>query len=220
MKRTFPSWEYELAFLRQQYAVIGIDEVGRGALAGPVCAAGFCVTPASYDGIAAALQGVGVCDSKMLTPEKRKSISGIIRNQTSMYAISYSSVESINETGIVQATHAAMKGVIDILLESLKSEFKCALLIDGYPVKDFDRLSHIKQKALVKGDSKSMTIAAASILAKVHRDELMNQMSLEYPGFEWGINKGYGTEKHRKIIKEVGPTKHHRKLFIRNIFGA
>lgn len=219
MKRVFPTWEYEDRYLSDNYTVIGIDEVGRGALAGPVCAGAFAVNPASYEAVAKAVSGVGVRDSKMLSPAKRAQIAEHLKRRNVVFALHYSSVTRINEVGIVQATYEAMAACVEQIMETIDSS-RWVLLIDGRDIEPLTRREETIQTAIVKGDSKSMSIACASILAKVERDRYMETLAIKYPQFRWQVNKGYGTVYHRQQLREEGRTAEHRDLFIRNIFRA
>ncbi len=189
-----PSWNSSLI-------IAGVDEVGRGALFGPVVAAAV-ILPNS---VLADLAIAGVTDSKLLSAPQRQRLAAQIRSMAIAYQIGYASVREIDRLNILQASLLAMKRAI--LKLSVQPNF---CLIDGnQPIPGLP----IPQKTLVKGDQKSTAIAAASILAKVWRDELLTRLSLRYPQYDFAMNKGYGTSSHRQAIQKYGITPYHRKSF-------
>ena len=174
----------------------GLDEVGRGCLAGPVVAAAV-VFPKD-------LVLPEVTDSKALSPAKRVELDGLIRQRALAVSVSQVSAQEIDKINILQASLKAMA----LAVESLKVRPK-ALLVDGRQT-----IPHIlPQKALVKGDSRSQSIAAASIVAKVYRDQLMEQMDQVYPGYHFARHKGYPTKVHKEAIRCKGCSPIHRKSF-------
>ncbi|HJO95010.1 MAG TPA: ribonuclease HII [Victivallales bacterium] len=176
--------------------IAGIDEVGRGPIAGPVVAAAVIFDKNKDIPV--------VDDSKKLTEKKRNIYyKNIIKTDNIQYSVAEVDVDLIDEINILQATHLAMKKAVS---ELPNVEFA---LIDGLPVKNFT----LPNTAIVKGDSKSASIAAASIIAKVYRDNLMIKYSLEYPEYSFEKNKGYGTVEHLNAIKKYGPCPIHRKSF-------
>lgn len=178
--------------------VCGIDEVGRGCFAGPIVAGAviFSATTTPINGIA---------DSKLLSPKARKKLDGEIREKALGFGIGEVPVEIIDKRGIVQATQYAFYLAVQNL--KLACDF---FLIDAFPLK-FISLS--KQKAVVSGDKISASIAAASIIAKVYRDELMEKLHLDFPDYGFDKHKGYGTDLHRQMIKKFGLSNLHRKSF-------
>lgn len=176
--------------------VVGLDEVGRGCLAGPVVAGAVCLDPKSIP--------KGIQDSKMLTALQRERLDKEIRERAVAYAIGVAAVEEIDRINILQASKLAMCRAIATL--QVETDY---LLIDG----NFAIDSEIPQRAVVKGDQLSVSIAAASIVAKVFRDRMMAEFDQTYPGYLFAQNKGYGSEAHRKAIQEKGPTPLHRKSF-------
>lgn len=194
--------------------VIGIDEVGRGPLAGPLTVCAVCLRPVSGKTIAFIRQ-CGIRDSKQLTGLKRRQLFPVIEKLSFSYSIYHSDVEYINRYGIVKAFHQGVRNCVKDIRGKLSSVQKITVLIDGFNVP----LSgpNIKQQAIIKGDGNIISIAAASILAKVSRDRLMKKLSLEYPPYKWDSNKGYGTRDHIHAIRRYGKTSLHRSLFIRNI---
>ena len=178
--------------------VCGVDEAGRGPLCGPVFAAA-CILP---DG----LYIEGLNDSKKLTEKKREKLFDIIKNEAVAYSIASADVEEINEMNILEADLLAMRRAIDGL--GIKADFA---IIDGNIARDFP----IPARAVVKGDSKSMSIAAASVLAKVARDRLCLELDREFPQYGIAKHKGYGTKEHMDALRKYGPSPIHRKKFIR-----
>ena len=191
------SIEQELHEAGYKY-VCGIDEAGRGPLCGPVFAAA-CILP---DG----LYIEGLNDSKKLTEKKREKLFDIIKEEAIAYCIASASVEEIDELNILEADLLAMRRAIDGL--SVKADFA---IIDGNVARDFQ----IPAKAVVKGDATSMSIAAASVLAKVARDRICIVLDREYPEYEIAKHKGYGTKAHMDALRKYGPSPIHRKKFIR-----
>lgn len=196
-------WEIEDGFYANGMKTIcGVDEAGRGPLAGPVCAAAV-ILPSH-------LLIPGLTDSKKLTDRKRRELFPIIQEQAIAYGIGFASEQEIDEINILQATFLAMERALDAL--AVKPELA---LIDGNREKDFG----IPVKTVVKGDSLSANIAAASILAKVSRDDLMLKMEEEYPGYGFAIHKGYGTKAHYEALRALGASPIHRKTFLRKFYG-
>lgn len=182
--------------------VCGIDEAGRGPLAGPVCAAAV-ILP---DGLVIE----GLDDSKKLTEKKRDALYDIICEEAIAYGIAFASVEEIEEMNILQATFLAMKRAVENL--NVKPDLA---LVDGNQKPPLE----IQARTLVKGDAKSPSIAAASILAKVTRDRLMTEIAEEYPQYEFPKHKGYGTKLHYEKIMEHGISPVHRRSFLKKITG-
>jgi len=195
------------------FIVIGVDEVGLGCLAGPVIAAAAIlpeIKPRSK--LVAHLRELN--DSKKLTIEQREKLSPVIREHAH-YSIASASVEEIDQINILQASLLAKKRAVIDLLSKLSFALKeTIILVDGN--KKIPELSH-SQIAVVQGDGLSASIAAASVVAKVHRDKLMQELAEIHPQYNWHKNKGYGSATHRKAILEQGATIWHRRLFIRNL---
>ncbi|MBQ2827715.1 MAG: ribonuclease HII [Clostridia bacterium] len=182
--------------------VCGVDEAGRGPLAGPVCAAAV-ILP---DGLVID----GLDDSKKLTEKKRDMLYDVICEEAIAYGIAFASVEEIEEMNILQATFLAMKRAVESL--SVKPDIA---LVDGNQKPPLE----IQARTLVKGDAKSPSIAAASILAKVTRDRLMTEIAEQYPQYEFPKHKGYGTKLHYEKIMEHGISPVHRRSFLKKITG-
>ena len=196
-------WEIEDQFYGEDVKVIcGVDEAGRGPLAGPVCAAAV-ILPAH-------LEIPGLTDSKKLTDKKRRELFPLIKEQAIAYGIGIATEKEIDEINILQATFLAMQRALDQL--AVKPDLA---LIDGNREKDFG----IPVRTVVKGDSLSMNIAAASILAKVTRDDMMVELSKEYPQYDFEIHKGYGTKAHYAALTEHGPCAIHRMTFLKKFYG-
>lgn len=182
--------------------ICGVDEAGRGPLAGPVCAAAV-ILPEH-------LQIPGLTDSKKLTDKKRRELFPIIQEQAVAYGIGLASEAEIDEINILQATFLAMRRALDQL--SVRPEIA---LIDGNREKDFG----LPVKTVVRGDSLSANIAAASILAKVTRDNIMVELAEKYPEYGFEIHKGYGTKAHYEALRTYGPCDIHRKTFLKKFYG-
>ena len=196
-------WEIENSFYSEDVRVIcGVDEAGRGPLAGPVCAAAV-ILPKD-------LELPGLTDSKKLTDKKRRELFPLIQEKAVAYGIGFATEQEIDEINILQATFLAMQRALDQL--SVKPDLA---LIDGNREKDFG----VPVKTVVKGDSLSANIAAASILAKVSRDNLMQEMSETYPQYGFDIHKGYGTKAHYAALREFGPSPIHRMTFLKKFYG-
>lgn len=178
--------------------IAGVDEVGRGCFAGPVVAAAV-ILPINFNATDE------INDSKLLSPKKRGELSPIIKKYSVSYSIAEISTEIINEVGIAKATQKAFYVAVSKL--SVKPEY---IFIDAFYIDNLDRRN---QKPIVHGDRKSISIAAASIIAKVYRDGLMQKLHEKYPQYDFYQNKGYGTKKHREAIKKFGLCDLHRKSF-------
>lgn len=182
--------------------ICGVDEAGRGPLAGPVVAAAVILPPHA--------EIPGLNDSKKLSDKKRRELYPIIKEQAIAYGIAFADHNEIDEINILQATYLAMERAINQL--SVKPELA---LIDGNRAKDFG----IPVETVVHGDSLSASIAAASVLAKVTRDDFMLKMAEEYPGYDFEIHKGYGTKAHYAALTEKGPSPIHRMTFLKKFYG-
>ena len=196
-------WEIETGCFEEGYQVIcGVDEAGRGPLAGPVCAAAVILPPNA--------QIPGLNDSKKLTDKKRRELMPVIKEMAVAYGIAFADEKEIDEINILQATYRAMHRAI----ESLPVKPDLAL-VDGNRAGDFG----LPVKTVVKGDSLSASIAAASILAKVTRDDLMLELAEKYPQYGFDIHKGYGTKAHYAALTEHGMCPAHRRTFLKKFYG-
>lgn len=195
-----PDLHFELAAGRAEGRLVaGVDEVGRGPLAGPVVACAV-ILPAHLEALP-----TGVQDSKALRPAKRDALAVALR-ETVLFGLGEASVDEIDQLNILQATFLAMRRA----LAALSVPHVDHALIDG---------PHIPKglpcgaTAVVKGDARSLSIAAASIIAKSYRDQLMQTLASDYPAYGWASNAGYGSAAHMAALKEFGPTPHHRRSF-------
>lgn len=182
--------------------VCGVDEAGRGPLAGPVCAAAV-ILPAG-------IEIPGLDDSKKLSDKRRRELFPVIKEVALAYGIAFADEKEIDSINILQATFLAMERAISSM--NIKPEIA---LIDGNREKDFG----IPVETVVHGDSLSASIAAASILAKVTRDDYMLEMAECYPGYGFEIHKGYGTKAHYAALLEKGPCPIHRMTFLKKLYG-
>lgn len=204
---TLFEFDQQQALLFPTSFLIGIDEAGRGPLAGPVVAAA-CYIPAELEP-----EFPEVNDSKKLTEHKREQLfERLTHTDGILYGIGFSSAQEIDELNILQATFLAMRRAAAPLI----SQPTAAALIDGpHPVAQFT----IPQRPIIDGDAKSLVIAAASILAKVTRDRHMKKLDEQYPGYGFAGHKGYGTAKHLAALRTLGPSPEHRRSFapVRNL---
>lgn len=195
------TYEYENLLKEQGYKIIcGVDEAGRGPLAGPVFAAAV-ILP---DG----MEDIGINDSKKLSEKKRDALFEIIKEKAISYSIASADEKEIDELNILNATFLAMKRAVEGL--TLKPDMA---LVDGNRKPG----TGISEMTLVKGDSKSISIAAASILAKVSRDRYLQQLDEQYPEYQFSRHKGYPTKLHYEMIKEHGISPVHRLSFLKNL---
>ena len=200
-KTTKPTYLLESALGAPERIICGVDEVGRGPLAGPVLAAAVILNPMFIPH--------NLNDSKKLSVKKRKELNTLILNSAE-FAYGEASLEEIDELNILQATMLAMKRAVNNLPRKVDH-----ILVDGNNLPDFDAAA----TSVIKGDQKSVSIAAASIIAKVKRDFLMKSLSKLYPEYGWERNSGYGTKEHMEALNLVGLSPFHRKSFkpIRNL---
>ncbi len=196
-------WAYENRAYSERIRIIcGVDEAGRGPLAGPVCAAAV-ILPRG-------LMIEGLDDSKKLTDKKRRALMPVIMEKAIAYGIGFASHEEIDGINILQATYLAMERALAQL--SVKPDLA---LIDGNRARDFG----LPVQTVVKGDSLSANIAAASVLAKVTRDDVMLAMAEDYPGYGFEKHMGYGTKAHYAALAELGPCPIHRMTFLKKLYG-
>ncbi|MBE6954915.1 MAG: ribonuclease HII [Ruminococcaceae bacterium] len=192
-------WEIENSLYSDEIRLIaGVDEAGRGPLAGPVCAAAV-ILPKD-------LEIPGLNDSKKLTEKKRDELYDVILEKAEAYSVAMASEQEIDDINILQATFLAMRRALDGL--SVRPDLA---LIDGNRETDFG----LPVKTVIKGDSLSANIAAASILAKVTRDRLMEEYDKQYPEYGFAVHKGYGTKRHYVALDEHGQSPIHRKSFLK-----
>ena len=196
-------WAIEDGCFEEGYQIVcGVDEAGRGPLAGPVVAAAVILPPH--------VQIPGLNDSKKLSDKRRRELFPVIQEQAVAYGIGVATHGEIDEINILQATYLAMERAISQL--NVKPDLA---LIDGNRAKDFG----LPVRTVVKGDSLSASIAAASVLAKVTRDDMMLEMAEAYPGYGFEIHKGYGTKAHYAALTELGACPIHRMTFLKKFYG-
>lgn len=196
-------WNIENQLFEQGFQLIcGVDEAGRGPLAGPVCAAAVILPPN--------IDIPGLNDSKKLSDKKRRELFPVIKSKSVAYGIAFADHIEIDSVNILQATYLAMERAISQL--QVKPDFA---LIDGNRAKDFG----LPEKTVVHGDSLSASIAAASILAKVTRDDWMEKAAIQYPQYKFEIHKGYGTKAHYEALDKYGPCDIHRMTFLKKRYG-
>jgi len=176
--------------------IAGVDEVGRGPLAGPVVAAAVVLDPRNVP--------EGLDDSKKLTAMRREVLSGVI-HQCAEVSIAQACVEEIDEINILRASHLAMERAVQGLPKGAQY-----VLIDGTQM---PRAIGAPAETIVRGDARSLSIAAASIVAKTWRDRLMVDLAQQHPGYDWHTNMGYGSKSHMSALQKYGPTPHHRRSF-------
>ena len=194
---TIPDYEIEKAALAQGYQrIAGVDEVGRGPLAGPVVACAVILKPVDIP--------EGLQDSKKLTAKRRIALEAVLRDRAE-FAVAEASVAEIDEHNILRASHLAMERAVAAL--DPPPDF---LLIDGNMI---PRGLTIPAQAVVKGDAHSVSIAAASIIAKNWRDQLMVDLAQQHPGYGWETNAGYPSKQHKEALQNLGVTPHHRRSF-------
>ncbi len=193
-----------MALFAQGYSFIaGLDEAGRGCLAGPVVA-GAVILPLGENTAETMQRFTGVHDSKQLTRATRERLYDVIMQHALAVGVGIGSVELVDERNILQATKWAMRSALQQLSISAQALLLDALLLPNIP---------LPQRSIIKGDARCLSIAAASIIAKVTRDRLMLQLHQEYPLYGFDQHKGYGTEAHLTALQQYGVTPHHRRSF-------
>lgn len=197
-------WEIENNVFKQGFKIIcGVDEAGRGPLAGPVCAAAVILPPH--------IEIPGLNDSKKLTDKRRRELYPVIREKAVAYAIAFSDEKEVDAINILQATFRAMERAVNDL--SVKPDY---ILVDGNRLPELT----VQAEAVVHGDSLSASIAAASILAKVARDDLMLLYAEKYPEYGFDVHKGYGTKVHYEALRQYGACPIHRMSFLKKFYGT
>ena len=196
-------WTLENEIYDEGFTLLcGVDEAGRGPLAGPVCAAAV-MLPRGH-----VIEGLN--DSKKLTEKRREELYDVIRSESVSYGIAFASVEEIETLNILGATFLAMNRAIKQLSPAPE-----LALIDGNRTKGIE----VPARCVVKGDSKCADIAAASVLAKVTRDRYMLEMAEKYPQYHFEQHKGYGTKLHYEALRQYGPSPIHRMSFLKKLYG-
>lgn len=200
-EKLISEWEMRMAFdevFRAHDLIVGVDEVGRGPLAGPVVAAAV-VLPSHA-------KLLGLKDSKQLNQTQKETLFEAIKEQALAIGIGIVDAHRIDEINILQATFEAMRQAIN----QIQVSYECILVDGNKTIPDIG----CKQEAIIGGDNKSASIAAASVIAKVTRDRMMEEYALLYPGYDWEHNKGYGSPKHYEGINQKGVTPLHRQSFL------
>ncbi|MDP0497524.1 MAG: ribonuclease HII [Verrucomicrobiota bacterium JB024] len=234
MKNNLQLWDHDCALFGEHGALAGVDEAGRGALAGPVVAAAFCPLEGFFEDDEVRGLCADITDSKQVTPAHREVILARLESWRGQgrvaFAAAAGSVEEIDRLNILGATRLAMARALEELPHSLPrieaeemplfapepaGSVRLHILIDGKPLKKFP----YAHAGLVKGDSRSLCIAAASIVAKVTRDRLMVELDADFPDYGFAGHKGYGTTAHCDALRRHGPSPHHRALFLRKVLG-
>lgn len=206
MKTSLQEFDKKQSLSLETENIIGVDEAGRGPLAGPVVACACYMS----SGLAAYFEDVN--DSKKLTAAKREEIFDRINKLSVLYGVGYASSQEIDKLNILEATFLAMRRAVQKFL----SFPNLLALVDGpHKIKQLD----IRQVAVIDGDAKSLSIAAASVIAKILRDRYMENLDKQYPGYGFAAHKGYGTAQHLEALKKLGPTPQHRRSFapVRNL---
>lgn len=211
--KALPDFSFEKLYWQKGYSVIGIDEVGRGAFAGPVGVGGVMFDEKLVQKQTDYLLSLGINDSKKLSVKKREYLAEIIKELAYAYHIALVDVSVVNEIGVGKATFQGMKEVAHTLSKIAVRPF---LLIDAFEIPDMQH----NQRGIVRGDSLSISIAAASIIAKVERDKVMCALAKEFPEYGFEKHKGYGTITHRSTISHLGMSKYHRLDFCKNTLNS
>lgn len=209
--QTISPLDYEKSMWAKGYTVIGVDEVGRGPLAGPIVAAAICIKYQVFS-----MKGIPmrIDDSKKLTSAQREQSAIWLVQNCLGFAVGQVSVGEIDKLGIARANILAMRlAVISLIKKLERGNF--FVLSDYFQIPGLKQFGITGQENLVHGDERSFSIAASSIIAKVYRDKLMRSLSKDFPEYGWQTNMGYGTRAHIDGLIRFGPTPHHRKLFIR-----
>lgn len=208
----------EKKFWRKNFLVVGIDEVGRGALAGPLTIAAVCYSPEVLKN--SHQERFLINDSKKISSNIRERLARWIKNHCLIFTIKSVSYKTIDKKGIVFAFEKGVREVVKKITQKINHQ-KLVILIDGFFVKKLDcqfKDKVILQQALINGDGRCFSIASASIIAKVHRDRLMTRLSKKYSIFHFEKNKGYGTKEHFKALKRYGLCQIHRHCYLKRLY--
>lgn len=217
---TLPDFSFEEPLWEKSFTVIGIDEVGRGAFAGPVGIGGVVFSPNMSSKEKKKILSTGINDSKRLTPKKREYLAEIIKENCLAYETCFIDVETINAIGVGKASFMGMREAainLKFKISNLKLKNKeLFVLVDGFMISSLT----LPQQNIIRGDSLSISIAAASIIAKVERDMLMDKLGFEFPNYKFEQHKGYGTALHRKAISSFGVSQNHRIEFCKKTLAS
>lgn len=209
----YPSFRLERRYWAQDHLIVGIDEVGRGALAGPLTVGAVCFDPR----VLQPLYRQGINDSKLVSAPKRFLLATRIKTYAQAYSIASCSVNHINTHGITHATVSLIQKLLDRLRKTLHHSMPLTVFIDGKFRPTLRGIEHSSIVNIIDGDALSISVAAASIIAKVDRDEQMIARAKEYPHYGWERNKGYGTSYHLQAIRQHGASPLHRTLYLRKL---
>lgn len=209
---TFPDFSHEQSLWQNGFNIIGIDEAGRGAFAGPLSVGGVVLNPQ----FEVELGGLGINDSKLLSPKKRELLFDEIVKRSLLWHVEFIPVSIINKIGIGKSTFLGMRNLVQNLKLKIQSLERLHALVDGFQVPGLD----IPQQAIIHGDRLSISIAASSILAKVTRDRYMLELAKKFPIYGFDRHKGYGTKFHREVIASSGLSQHHRPDFCRKFLNV
>lgn len=212
-----PTFYLEKKLWQQKYLVIGVDEVGRGALAGPLTVGAVCFKADWMDTDWKKIQKLRINDSKVLSAQKRMSLTPIIKNSALAYSTASCTVSEIDTKGLTKITCELFNTVIQNCIVNLPAYPQVFILVDGKICPPIQNLDRDMIQTVIDGDAKSISIAAASIIAKVDRDAQMTLLAREHPHYRWDLNKGYGTQIHIAALRTYGSTLLHRKKFIDSI---
>lgn len=218
MNKKLPTLNEELALWEKGYYAVGIDEVGRGAFAGPLVAGAVVYAPNFQQNITCQNLLRDVRDSKLLSSQKREVLVSCIRNTALFCVTAEVSAREINRIGIGEANQVVFRKVIRLIQEQMSGE-KLFILVDGFHARYARGIGLRNQKAIVKGDQKCFSIAAASIIAKVYRDKLMSELGNGYKKYNFAKHKGYGTKLHQEKLREFGLSPMHRRAFCHNVIS-
>ncbi len=208
--KSYPHLKFETEIWNTNALTCGIDEVGRGCFAGPLVAAGVILKPIQDIATQKYILSFGINDSKLLSKQKRELIKKVTQEYILFSTVQYVSIEDINLDGIGNANK---KAFLKVAQEVLKNHPDVIFLTDAFKIPEINTSI---QKNIIRGDKTSISIALASIVAKVSRDNFMENLSTEFPVYGFEKHKGYGTKLHREFLKTHGPCKHHRTEFIKN----
>lgn len=214
MSNVRPTVDEEIALWNKGYWVVGVDEVGRGAFAGPLVVGAVVYPPFFHHNTQCEKILSEVRDSKLLLPEKRVELSSCINKHSIAISLAEVSVRVINKVGVGRANQIGFRKAIQKIQKAFPDK-KLFILVDGFHAKYVRGIGLKNQKAIIKGDQKSITIASASIIAKVHRDDIMTKLSRKFPRYLFAQHKGYGTAAHRSFLMKFGMTPIHREVFCR-----
>lgn len=222
--KPYPTFKHELSYWQNNTYVIGLDEVGRGCLAGPVHVGGICL-PLCDDTLQNKIQKLKIHDSKLCSAKKRESLVPQIKQIAKCWHVASQSAEEINKNGIIPCIEKAALEIILKITDQLSPTDTFIVFTDTLPLKSIygKKTNHgtpIQQIAVPQADANTITVAAASIIAKVERDTVMKSLHNDFPHYAWNVNKGYATKTHREAIKSVGACEQHRNLYLRKLLAS